>query len=78
MADIPDAHSNEEGEPLTERINVYAPPRLKDLAAEAANSEGVALSEFVVRVLARHFKRPELGIIPRKPPGRRPTVSRRR
>lgn len=51
-------------------IRVYADPRLKDLAGEAADREGLPLSEFVVKVLAERLGRPELALVPRKRPGR--------
>lgn len=55
---------------LVADIRVYAHPELKDLAGKAADAEGLALSEFVARVLANHLRRPDLAVIPRKKPGR--------
>ena len=60
----------ERGETLVAEIRVYSPPELKDLAGEEADKQGVPLSEFVVRVLAKHLQRPDLATIPRKSVGR--------
>jgi hypothetical protein len=51
--------------PLTEAIRVYAPVELKELAFVAAESTGVPLTEWVVRLIARELDRPDLAIIPR-------------
>jgi hypothetical protein len=58
-----------EGKMVAE-IRVYADPRLKDLAGDAADREGLPLSEYVVKVLAQQLGRPELAIVPRKKSGR--------
>ena len=55
---------------LTEQLLVYAPPELKRIAGQAADQEGVPLSEYVVRVLAAHLGRPDLAVVPRKVGGR--------
>jgi hypothetical protein len=52
-------------------IPVYAPPELKDLAGKAADEQGIPLSEFVVRLMAKALKRPDLEVVPRKRPGRK-------
>jgi hypothetical protein len=55
---------------LTVDIRVYASEELKELAWDAAEKEGVPLSEYIVRVLASHLARPDLRIVPRKNIGR--------
>lgn len=60
----------QEGAKLVSEIRVFAPNELKHLAGESADVQGIPLSEFVVRLLARHFRRPDLAIIPRKRMGR--------
>jgi hypothetical protein len=44
---------------MTADIRVYCDPRLKELASEAADKEGIALSELVVRALAAFIKAPK-------------------
>ena len=51
-------------------IRIYADPRLKELAGQRADKEGIPLSELVVRALAVFLDRPDLAAIPRKPMGR--------
>jgi hypothetical protein len=58
------------GTKVTEEIRVYVDPRLKIAAGAAADAEGIALSEFVARALAKHLSRPDLAAIPRKASGR--------
>jgi hypothetical protein len=43
---------------------------LKDAVGEAAEQAGLAMNEWVAKLLAEHFGRPELAAIPRKPFGR--------
>jgi hypothetical protein len=56
-------------------IRVYCDPRLKDLAIDAASSQGVPLSELVVRALAKYLNQPELAKVPRISIGRPPLRS---
>ncbi len=42
-----------------------------DLIAKESDSQEIPMIDVVVRALAEHFKRPELGYVPRKLPGRR-------
>jgi hypothetical protein len=56
--------------PLVAHIDVNANPELKNLVGRAADEAGIPLSEMVVRILAEHFKRPDLAIVPRKIGGR--------
>ncbi len=55
---------------LTATIAVAAAPMLKELAGDAADKEGLPLSEWVVRLIAERLGRPDLATIPRKRPGR--------
>jgi hypothetical protein len=47
-------------------------PLLKDLIWKKAYSAGMAMNEWVSKVLADHLDRPDLARIPRKPYGRPP------
>lgn len=63
-------HQALEGAKLTTEISVYCDPELKRLAGERADEAQLPLSEYIVRVLAKELKRPDLAKIPRKPMGR--------
>lgn len=41
------------------------------LIAEEADRLGMAMTDVIAKRLAKSFKRPELGFVPRKPQGRR-------
>lgn len=43
---------------------------LKDAIGEAAEEAGLAMNEWVARLIAEHFGRPDFAVIPRKPYGR--------
>lgn len=59
------------GQPkMTTEIRVYCAPELKDVIGILADKADLPLSEYVVRVLADHAKRPDLRHVPRKPMGR--------
>lgn len=58
------------GARLSEILAVYMPPELKTLLGQAADERSVPMSELVVKICADHFKRPDLGVVPRKRPGR--------
>ena len=49
---------------------VPASPEWKRVAGQAADEEGLPLSEFIVRVVADYLGRPDLAVVPRKKPGR--------
>lgn len=55
---------------MTALMQVYCDPRLKQIVSDAATNARLPLSEYIVRVLAKEFKRPDLAIVPRKPMGR--------
>lgn len=44
---------------------------LYTLIAQEADKRGLPMIDVVVRVLAEHFKKPELGFVPRKQLGRK-------
>jgi predicted HicB family RNase H-like nuclease len=50
--------------------NLKLLPELHSLIGRAADQAGLPMNEWVVQVLARHLKRPELGVVPRKIMGR--------
>lgn len=54
---------------------LYAPihPELKELAFEAADNEGMALNEWVARLIAERLSRPDLSRIPRRRRGPKKT-----
>ncbi len=60
----------QEGSKLVAILPLYMPHELKDLLAEEADKDDLAMSEVVVRVLAERYGRPDLAIVPRKRPGR--------
>lgn len=64
------ARTTQEDAKLTQIIAVIAPPELKELVGKAADRAGLSMSEYVVRLLARHFHRGDLKTIPRKKMGR--------
>ena len=49
-------------------------PELKKRLRELAERQSLSLNELMARVLSLHINAPELGIIPRKPYGRRPKM----
>lgn len=56
---------------VAEYLHVKCLPELKRLVAlEADKSYPSTINEVIVRVLAKHYGRPELGITPRKRMGR--------
>jgi hypothetical protein len=55
---------------MTAEIRVYCHPDLKNLIGDMADKADLSLSEYVVRVLADHAKRPALREVPRKRSGR--------
>jgi hypothetical protein len=59
-----------EKRPLTTKIAIYAPPELKRQAGKAADGARLPLSEWIVQLIARKLRRPDLAVIPRKKPGR--------
>lgn len=52
-------------------ISIKVCEELYGLIARDADKNGVGLIDVVVRVVAEHFKRPDLGFVPRKPQGRK-------
>jgi hypothetical protein len=58
-------------EKMVQEIRVYAPAELKELVGLAGDNHDppLPMSEFVVRVLADYFGRPDLRNIPRKRSG---------
>lgn len=62
--------ANEGDRKMTADIRVYCDPRLKDLAGKAADKAGLPLSEFIVQLIAKGLRKPELAKIPRKSIGR--------
>lgn len=51
-------------------LGVKMGDELKELLAEAADKDELPMNEWIVRLLAKHFCRPELAAIPRKRMGR--------
>lgn len=51
-------------------IHITVQAELKELVGKAADELGIPMSEYIVRVLAEHFGRPDLAVVPRKRPGR--------
>ena len=68
------ASRKKEGYPVAEKITVYCDPGLRHLIVNEAQAKSprVTLSEVIVRILAAHYGDPALGVIPKKPMGRRP------
>lgn len=52
-------------------ISVKVSDELYELIAKAADEEGCAMIDIVVKAVAENFGRPELGYVPRKPQGRK-------
>lgn len=57
---------------MTAVTPVYSDLRLKALAVQRAEKDGVPLSELFCRAMAKYLGVPELGKVPRKTPGRKP------
>ena len=53
-------------------MTVPVDPVLKQLIFDAAYKSGMAMNEWVSKVIADHLERPDLARIPRKPYGRPP------
>jgi len=53
-----------------EYLAVRVDRELKNLIGDAADEEGMTVNEWVARLAAKHFGRPDLATIPRKPLGR--------
>jgi len=43
---------------------------LKEIVGQLADTENLPVNEYVARLLAKHIKRPDLALIPRKKMGR--------
>jgi hypothetical protein len=57
-------------EPMAIVLHIKMKPELHDLLGREADGQDLPMSELVVRVLARHFRRPDLSEVPRKKLGR--------
>jgi hypothetical protein len=44
--------------------------QLKQAIGNAADEAGLPMNEYIARVMAKHLKKPQLAVIPRKPGGR--------
>lgn len=57
---------------MRDKILVHLSPELKALIGQEADKEQVpgGMGEVLVRLAAKHFKRPDLAYVPRKPFGR--------
>lgn len=51
-------------------VNVKVCDELYELIAREADNTGLNLIDVVVQAVAEHFKRPDLGVVPRKTLGR--------
>lgn len=51
-------------------MTVPVDPELKELIGQQAESEGLAMNEWIARVTAEALGRPDLAAVPRKPFGR--------
>ena len=58
--------------PMADKLLVRLEPELKRLIDEDAQSKGMygGMGELVVRILAQHYRRPDLAKVPRKRMGR--------
>lgn len=52
-------------------ISLKVCDELFGLVARESDDRGVPMIDVVVAALAKHFKRPDLGFVPRKPQGRK-------
>ena len=52
-------------------ISLKVCEELYELIAEEADDNGTAMIDVVVKAIAEHFGRPDLGYVPRKPQGRK-------
>ncbi len=55
---------------MVAKMEVKMLPELRDLLGRVADAEDLPMNEYLVRLLARHLKRPDLATIPRKKLGR--------
>ncbi len=58
--------------PMADKLLIRLEPELKKLIDEDAQSKGMygGMGELAVRILAHHYKRPDLAKVPRKRMGR--------
>ncbi len=63
--------------PMADKLLIRLCPELKKLIEQEAESKEVygGMGELVVKILATHFKRPDLAKVPRKRMGRPSKVS---
>jgi hypothetical protein len=54
-------------------VSVKVCDELYKLIAKEADKKSLPMIDVAVRAIAEHFKRPDLGYVPRKPQGRRRT-----
>lgn len=55
-------------------ISIKVNDELYNLVLAEAEKKGVKMIDVVVAALANHFKKPQLGIVPRLPPGKRAKI----
>lgn len=55
---------------MIKRISLYASPELYALVGSTADHHNLSMNEWIVRVLAKEVKRPDLSTVPRKRLGR--------
>ena len=51
-------------------LTVPMHPHLKELIGKAADDAGLPMNEWLAKLLASHFRRPDLAEVPRRPFGR--------
>lgn len=61
---------NEPEAPEKVDLHAYADSRLRDLIVADAIAQNITLSDVIIRILAAHYQRPDLAIVPKKPMGR--------
>ena len=61
--------------PTSKQMPIYVSLKVCDelykLIAKESDKEGIPMIDVVVRAIAEHFERPDLGYVPRKPQGRK-------
>lgn len=70
---------SKEVKPMSYQLLIKMKSELGDLLAQEADKEKLPLSEWVVKLIAKRFERPDLGEVPRisfgRPRAKRPVAS---
>ncbi len=64
------AKENRERTFAVEEMHIKMLPELRQLIVGLADQSNQPMNEVIVQILASHFRRPELGRVPRRPMGR--------